>query len=106
MNFTSQSTGTLVDTFGALKAQAADVSAQLADIKAVMIERHGEGKHEGELFRLALSNSMRSTVDKDAVILTLAKAAGYTDKRLDNLMAAHTSLADNWVARSAARVTK
>jgi hypothetical protein len=106
MNFSSQSTGTLVDTFGALKAQAANVSAELADIKAVLIDRHGEGKHEGELFRLSLSNSLRSTTDKDAVILALAKAAGFTDKRLDNLIASHTSLADNWVARSAARVTK
>jgi hypothetical protein len=99
-------TSELIDTFGMLKAQAAEVTQQLADIKDTLIAREGEFKGEGELFRLSLSHSLRSTVDKDAIIRALAKEAGITDKRLDNLFASNTSLADNWVARSAARVTK
>ena len=106
MNLTSTSTGSLVDLFGTLKATASEVAAQLDEVKQVLIVREGESKNEGQLFRLSLSHSLRSTVDKDAIIRTLAKEAGITDKRLDNLFAANTTLADTWVARSAARVTK
>lgn len=99
-------TGQLADRYGRLKAEAADIGAELDNIKTVLIEREGEGKFEGELFRLALSHTLRSTTDWKAVCLTLAKKAGITDKAFDALVADSTTMTDSWVARSNARVTK
>jgi hypothetical protein len=106
LSTTSTATGQLVDRFGRLKADAADLSTQLEEIKQVLIEREGEAKLEGELFRLALSNSIRSTTDWKAVALAMAKKAGVSDKVFDSCVASNTNLTDMWVARSAARVTK
>jgi hypothetical protein len=75
-------------------------------IKETLIEREGEAKLEGEIFRLALSNTLRQTTDWKAVVATLAKKAGITDKALDALIAANTGCSASWVARSSARVTK
>ena|SRR6188768_532898 len=102
----STATGQLVDRFGRLKAEASDISAQLDDIKTVLIEREGESKTEGELFRLSLSNTLRSTTDWKAVALAMAKKAGVSDKVFDNAVAANTNCSTMWVAKSAARVTK
>ena len=102
----STATAQLADRFGRLKAEASDLSGEMADIKAELITREGEGKFEGELFRVSLAHSMRSSIDKDAVILALAKKAGITDKALDNLMAANTTLADTWVIKANSRITK
>lgn len=102
----STPTGALVDRYGKLKAEAADVETRLEDIKVTLIERHGEGKHEGELFRLSMSHTLRSRTDWTAVAAALARKAGLTDKALDALIAEHTSLNDTWVARCNARVTK
>jgi hypothetical protein len=99
-------TGQLVDRFGRLKAEAADISEQLDTIKTTLIEREGEGRFEGELFRLSLNHSVRSTTDWKAVALHFAIRAGVSDKVFDNCVASNTSIADMWVARSNARVTK
>ena len=72
----------------------------------VAIEREGEGKFEGELFRLSLNHTITSRTDWQAVALALAKKAGIGDKAFDNLVAANTNLGDQWVARSSARITK
>ena len=102
----STATGQLVDRFGRLKADAADIGTELDAIKEVLIERSGEGKYEGELFRLSLANQLRSTTDWKAVAQALALKAGLTDKALDAIIAANTNCTAAWVARSNARVTK
>ena len=106
MNRASTGTGQLVDRFGRLKAEAADISTELDDIKTTLIDREGESKLEGELFRLSLSHTLRSVTDWKSVALTLAKKAGITDKQFDALVANSTTMGDTWVARSNARVTK
>lgn len=106
LNLTSTATGQLVDRFGMLKAQAADISASLDEIKTVLIEREGEAKLEGELFRMSLTHSITSRTDWKAVALAMAKKAGVTDKQFDNVVAGNTDCGTQWVARSNARVTK
>jgi hypothetical protein len=106
MNFASQATGTLVDTFGAIKAAIADSTTELDAIKQVLIARHGESKTEGEVFRLSLTHSLTTRVDWKAVASVLAKKANISDKVLDNIIADASNCTDAWVARSAARVTK
>ncbi len=106
LSVASTSTGQLVDRFGRLKAEAADVADKLDEIKDVLIEREGESKLEGELFRLSLAHTLRTTTDWKAVCAALARKAGMTDKALDALIAANTNVSDAWVARSNARVTK
>lgn len=106
LTIANTATGALVDRFGRLKAEAADLSGRMDEIKEALIAREGESKLEGELFRLALSHTLRTTTDWKAVCATLAKKAGLTDKALDALIAANTNVADSWVARSSARVTK
>ena len=106
MKNSSLATGHLVDNYGLLKAQAADISGELDDIKTILIERHGESKHEGEAFRLSLNHSLTQRTDWKAVAAALAKRAGITDKALDALIADNSNLTDAWIARSAARVTK
>lgn len=98
--------GRLADRYGRLKAQASDIATELDGIKAKLVEQHGECKIEGELFRLALSHSLRSNTDWRAVALHFAKKAGVTDKVFENQVAANTNCTDSWVARSSARVTK
>ena len=102
----STSTGQLCDRFGRLKADAADLSAEMDAIKQTLIDREGEGKFEGELFRLSLANTLRQTTDWKAVAAALAVKAGIKDKDLDALIAANTDCTASWVARSNARVTK
>lgn len=102
----STATGQLVDRFGRLKADAADLSTEMDNIKQTLIDREGEGKFEGELFRLSLANTLRQTTDWKAVAAALAAKAGITDKALDALIAQHTDCTASWVARSNARVTK
>lgn len=99
-------TGDLVDTFGLLKAEAANISEQLDDIKSILIEREGEAKLEGAMFRLSLANTITSRTDWKAVALAMAKKAGVTDKAFDNCIAENTNCGTQWVARSAARVTR
>lgn len=102
----STSSQQLTDRFGRLKAEAADISEQLDAIKTVLIDREGECKLEGELFRLSLNNTVRSVTDWKAVALAMAKKAGVSDKVFDNAVAAATACSTQWVARSNARVTK
>ncbi len=96
----------LADQYGLLKAEAADISAKLDSIKEALISTAGEGKVEGDLFRLSLSHSLRSTTDWKAVALAMAKKAGVSDKVFDTAVAGATTCTPMWVARSTARVTK
>ena len=99
-------TPALVDRFGTLKAAAADISEELDAIKTVLIDREGESKLDGDLFRLTLAHTVRQTTDWKAVALAMAKKAGVGDKAFDNCVAANTGMVDMWVARSNARVTR
>jgi hypothetical protein len=99
-------TAELVDRYGRLKARAADTAAELDAIKATLVEREGEGKLEGELFRLSLAHSVRQTVDWKAVALHFAKKAFASDAGFDAAAALHTTTAAVWVARAGARTTK
>lgn len=105
-NASSTSTGQLVDRFGYLKAQIADRSRELDDIKAELIARIGESKAEGEVFRIALSNSLRSSTDWKAVAFAMAKRAGVSDKVFDATVADNTVCTPMWVAKCNARITK
>ena len=106
MNTISIPTGQLIDKFGLLKAKVADISGELDEIKTALIEREGEFKGEGELFRLSLSHTITSRTDWKAVALAMAKKAQISDRVFDSVVAANTDCGTQWVARSAARVTK
>jgi hypothetical protein len=103
---TSTTTSQLIDLFGMLKAQAAQITGELDEIKTTLIEREGEFKGEGEVFRLSLTHSITSRTDWKAVALAMAKKAGVSDKVFDNAVAAATDCGTQWVARASARVTK
>jgi hypothetical protein len=105
MNFTSQATGTLVDAYGVAKARKADADADMKAIQAVIQDRHGASTNEGELFRFSLAESAASSVDRDAMIVILAREAGYTDKRLQNLYDRNTSRSTKWVPKCGSRIT-
>jgi len=106
MKNSSLATGHLVDNYGLLKAQAADAKAEMDSIKAILIERHGEGKHEGEMFRASITNPLRSLVKWEAVAAALAKKAGITDKALDALIAENTNCSSTWTLTCGSRLTK
>ena len=106
MKNSSLATGHLVDNYGLLKAQAADISGELDDIKAILIERHGESKHEGEAFRLSLNHSLTQRTDWKAVAAALAERAGITDKALDALIAENTNCSSTWTLTCGSRLTK
>ena len=103
---TSLPTAALIDRFGELKAVAAETSAELDSLKTVLIDREGEFKGEGQLFRLSLSHTITSRTDWKSVALACAKRAGMSDKAFDSLVAGATDCGTQWVARCNARVTK
>lgn len=70
----------LIDQFGVLKAQIADLAKQEKALKAAL-EDLAPGAYEGELFRLAVSESVRCTLDMDAV----------REKLSPQFIAAHTN---------------
>jgi hypothetical protein len=53
----------LIDDFGVLKAQIAELETQEKAMKA-MLNELGPGAYEGELFRLTISDAERDTRDK------------------------------------------
>ena len=55
-----------IDALGALKAQIADLEIQEKALKKALAEI-APGAYEGELFRLSVSQSVRCTLDMDAV---------------------------------------
>lgn len=61
-NYQKLSDGALADAYGALKAKAADVEAQMGALKAEL-ERRQVNVVEGDLFRLSFSPSPRTLVD-------------------------------------------
>jgi len=55
-----------IDALGALKAQIADLEIQEKALKKALADI-APGAYEGELFRLSISQSVRCTLDMDAV---------------------------------------
>jgi len=55
-----------IDALGALKAQIADLELQEKALKKALADI-APGAYEGELFRLSISQSVRCTLDMDAV---------------------------------------
>lgn len=70
----------LIDQFGHLKAQIADLAKQEKALKEALADLD-VGAYEGELFRLAISESVRCTLDMDAV----------REKLSPQFIAAHTN---------------
>jgi hypothetical protein len=56
----------LVDDLGRLQAQAADITAKMAEIKSQLVSA-GVDAIDGELFRVTVSHSERESLDLDAV---------------------------------------
>lgn len=61
-----------IDQLGLIKAQLAGLKAQEEALRAVLIEQ-GPGAYEGELFRVTVSESERSTLDMAAVRAKLSR---------------------------------
>lgn len=55
-----------IDALGALKAQIAELTKQEKALKVALGDL-APGAYEGELFRLSISDSVRCTLDMDAV---------------------------------------
>lgn len=104
MTPSNTATGSLIDRYGRLKAEAADLDGQMKDIKSELIAR-GIERDEGELFRITISESLRETTDWKAVALALAKRAAIGEKAFDNLVAKNTNVAEVVTLRCSARIT-
>lgn len=104
MNTPNLSTAALVDRMGDLKAQIADRTNEVEQIKTILVDRVGEGKAEGQRYRVAISNTLRSKTDWQSVALALAKKAGIRDSDFDKIVSERTDMADTWVARVSARL--
>lgn len=61
------STKLLIDTFGVLCAQVADLEAQKKSIRQQLIGELRVGAYEGIAYRVTISESVRETLDMDAV---------------------------------------
>ena len=57
---------TVIDRLGHLKAQLAELLSEEKTLKTSIIDM-GVGAHEGELFRVTVSESERETLDMEAV---------------------------------------
>ena len=85
----------VVDAFGALKAQIADLEKQAAALRAEIIAM-GLGAHEGDLFRATVSVTERETLDMDAVRAHLSR----------QFIQAHTKVTEVTMVRAVARTGK
>jgi hypothetical protein len=105
MQFTSTPTGNLIDQYGAADKIEKSAKKTKDEIKAVVIEREGEGKFEGAEFAGSCVHPVKSTIKWEAVALACAKKAGLTDKQLTAIIEANTGLADYWMLTVKPRVT-
>jgi hypothetical protein len=81
-----------IDRLGVVKALMADLKAEEAELKAVLVE-HGPGAYEGENFRATISMSERATLDMEAV----------REKLSPQFIAAHTTVSEVVTLRVSAR---
>lgn len=87
------STTNLIDKFGLLSAQIAELELRKKEVRDALIKNLGEGAHEGELFRVSISTSERSTLDMAAVRAKLTP----------QFIKAHTTVSDVTVVKATAR---
>lgn len=85
---------TTIDELGTLNAQVAELQTKIKAIKDSLDLK--PGAYEGELFRLTLSESIRETLDMDAV----------REKLSPQFIAAHTRKTEVRTFRLAARTGK
>jgi len=81
-----------IDALGALKAEIAKLELQEKALKKALADL-APGAYEGELFRLAISQSVRCTLDMDAV----------REKLSPQFIAAHTRETDVRTLKVSAR---
>src|SRR4029077_885029 len=70
--FHNLSTGAIVDRFGALKAQLADLKADEETLRGELIARKVEAA-EGDLFRATVTEALRETLDTERVKLEMGE---------------------------------
>lgn len=93
-NVASQSTESLIDLLGSMKAQIAEMAKVENAIKAALIERIGVGNAaEGDVFRVAISAAERAVLDMAAVRAKLSP----------QFIAAHTNVSEVISVRVSAR---
>jgi hypothetical protein len=80
---------TLIDTFGALKAQIAALKIE-EDILKVALADLEPGSYEGELFRLSISDSVRESPDKVLGAEIKAVVEDYRNTLSHQYLTAHT----------------
>ena len=68
----SSNTAPLIDEYGLLKAQIAELELKAKPMHEQIVAL-GEGPHEGTFYRVTVSKSRRSKLDQDAVKKKLSK---------------------------------
>ena len=71
-NIPQSNIGPICDAFGELKAQIAALELKLKPLKDQLASL-GQGAYEGEKFRITVSESVRSTLDMEAVRAKLSQ---------------------------------
>lgn len=92
MNTKRNNLAPLADEYGRLRAQMAEIETKLGALK-VEIVASGHDAIEGDLFRVTVSNSVRETLDLDAV----------REKLSPQFIKAHTRATDVTTVRVSAR---
>ena len=82
----------LIDQYGMLKAQIADLAEQEKALKTALVDL-GPGAYEGDMFRLTISEGTRETLDMEAVRAHLSR----------QFIQAHTNVAETRTLRVVAR---
>jgi hypothetical protein len=83
----------LIDSFGILKAQIADLEAKEKDLRNQLIAEFGEGAFEGTFFRVTISKTVRETLDMKAVREHLSR----------QFISAHTKETEVTIVKAGAR---
>jgi hypothetical protein len=86
-------TSTMIDEFGLICAQAADLENRKKKLRQILIAAIGEGAAEGDLYRVTISVADRETLDMDAVRAKLSP----------QFIAAHTNKAEVTTVKASAR---
>jgi hypothetical protein len=96
MNYASQSTGTLVDALGEANAFHKSADRSMREIKAVLIERHGEGQQEGEDFSTTAIHPLRTTHKWEAIARKFAEMAKLSDRQIKKVIDENSDTSDYW----------
>lgn len=86
-------TATLIDDFGLLSAQIAELEAKKKVVRDQLIDALGDGAFEGTFYRVTISMGVRKTLDMEAV----------REKLSDQFIRAHTNESVVITVKSGAR---